>query len=173
MVLSFFLIVVPEKCPHHLFIKKHVCHHCRTLQSKLEFSRKRWRNYPTNAPNDVISGPAVQQVFRGTRTAISSVFPTIENYCRNLDVVTYHQCYKGPPEECIWRGSQCYIFHDVDNGHIYYELSHCMDTGYGQGEALHFSTTTTTTTTTPWQPDPNVYPPLSRKLTENDTMLEN
>ena len=139
------------------------------MESRLEFSRKRWRDYPTNAPNDVITGPASQQVFRGTRRHISNIIPSIENYCRNFDNVAYYQCYKGPPEECIWRGSHCFVMHNVVNGHIYYELSHCSDTGYGEGELPQF---TTTTTTTPWQPDPIEYPQLSRKLTENFTMLE-
>ena len=145
------------------------------MEDRLQFSRKRWRDYPTtaNAPNDVITGPATQQVFRGTRRHISNIIPSIENYCRSFDNVAYYQCYKGPPEQCIWRGSQCFVMHNVANGHIYYELSHCRDTGYGEGQLPHFSTTTTTTTTTPWQPDPDVYPPLSRKLTENHTMLKN
>ncbi|CAB4062869.1 unnamed protein product [Lepeophtheirus salmonis] len=95
-------------CPHEMFVNKHLCVDCKTLQDALEFSRNRQSYGDTNV-NTVFFSSSVFESKKGDRELV----------CVNTTPLRAVKCTLSS-NHCYEMGSNCIGKHAVSNGHLFY-----------------------------------------------------
>ncbi|QQP40290.1 Uncharacterized protein FKW44_014285 [Caligus rogercresseyi] len=102
-----------EDCPHEMFVNKHLCVDCNSIQEALAFSRRR----------QAYGGTNVNTVFFGS-SQFESKQAHGESVCVNTTPLKAVKCTINT-NHCFELGQNCHGEHAVSNGHLFYQAIRC------------------------------------------------
>ena len=107
-----------NRCPHNMFVRKHLCANCSSEEDALEISKRRVKFSPT-VVNGVIFGNEDNN-FWETVTNLHGH----KTLCKNKVGMMHYTCNL-KANRCRRNGKNCFTLHDTENGHFYYQKTVC------------------------------------------------
>ena len=123
--------ITAEQCPHSEFIRKHLCKYCTNKEEALDFSIS--ARDVTILENTVLTGSLMECDFQVNET---------NGHCQNSESRPVYQCKLResitdrfsrsvsnffPTDTsiryCNLEGTRCRTYHNVGNGHMYYQCT--------------------------------------------------
>ena len=110
---------ISEPCPHPVFVERHICSYCKTLQDSADFSR--YRPHPT-FKNTVLFGhpPFEVKTYMKGRCGNVNAIPVA------VCTTTVESTFNKPNYRCSWMGSRCFAEHSTSTGHLFYTEVKCF-----------------------------------------------
>ena len=107
------ILITAGQCPHPSFIQKHLCQHCTNKEEALAFTiSARGANIFANT---VLTGLITENKFQVNET---------NGRCQNSEWRPVYQCQlRNKIKYCNLMGNYCRTYHDVGNGHMYYQCT--------------------------------------------------
>ena len=107
-----------NRCPHNMFVRKHLCANCSSEEDALKISKRRVNFSPT-VVNGVIFGNEDDNLWETVTN-----LPGHKTLCKNKIGMMHYTCNLNA-NRCRRNGKNCFTLHDTENGHFYHRKTVC------------------------------------------------